>query len=91
MSDAVALVMRHGGVSKHIVRRSRDLLLRAGAPLTGIILNAVDLSSPDYYGYYGYYRYSYISASEPTLGAQDDSANGANGNNGNRSATGEQK
>jgi succinoglycan biosynthesis transport protein ExoP len=75
MSDAVALVMRHGGVSKHIVRRSRDLLLRAGAPLTGIILNAVDLSSPDYYGYYGYYRYSYISASEPTLG-QEDSTNG---------------
>jgi capsular exopolysaccharide synthesis family protein len=76
MSDTVALVMRHGGVSKHIVRRSRDLLLRAGAPLTGIILNAVDLSSPDYYGYYGYYRYSYISASEPGLAREDDSTNG---------------
>lgn len=77
LSDAVALVMRHGGVSKHIVRRSRDLLLRAGAPLTGIILNAVDLSSPDYYGYYGYYRYSYISASEPGLnGREEDSGNG---------------
>jgi len=71
-SDAVALVMRHGGVSKHIVRRSRDLLLRAGAPLTGIILNAVDLSSPDYYGYYGYYRYSYVSAGEPGLGGRDE-------------------
>ncbi len=65
MADAVAVVMRHGGVSKHIVRRSRDLLLRAGAPVTGIILNAVDLSSPDYYGYYGYYRYSYVGSSEP--------------------------
>jgi len=76
-SDAVALVMRHGGVSKHIVRRSRDLLLRAGAPLTGIILNAVDLSSPDYYGYYGYYRYSYISASEPGMnGREEDPGNG---------------
>jgi capsular exopolysaccharide synthesis family protein len=85
MSDAVALVMRHGGVSKHIVRRSRDLLMRAGAPLTGIILNAVDISSPDYYGYYGYYRYSYISASEPVLGAQDDSTNG------HRPGTAEQK
>jgi capsular exopolysaccharide synthesis family protein len=77
LSDAVALVMRHGGVSKHIVRRSRDLLMRAGAPLTGIILNAVDLSSPDYYGYYGYYRYSYISASEPALnGREDEATNG---------------
>ena len=53
-----------------------DLLLRAGAPLTGIILNAVDLSSPDYYGYYGYYRYSYISASEPGLARDDESTNG---------------
>jgi capsular exopolysaccharide synthesis family protein len=76
LSDAVALVMRHGGVSKHIVRRSRDLLLRAGAPLTGIILNAVDLSSPDYYGYYGYYRYSYISASEPGLPSDGENSNG---------------
>jgi capsular exopolysaccharide synthesis family protein len=76
LSDAVALVMRHGGVSKHIVRRSRDLLLRAGSPLTGIILNAVDLSSPDYYGYYGYYRYSYISASEPGLTPDGASTNG---------------
>jgi Mrp family chromosome partitioning ATPase len=77
LCDAVALVMRHGGASKHIVRRSRDLLLRAGAPVTGIILNAVDLSSPDYYGYYGYYRYSYISASDPTWGKDDEG--GSNG------------
>jgi polysaccharide biosynthesis transport protein len=77
LCDAVALVMRHGGASKHIVRRSRDLLLRAGAPVTGIILNAVDLSSPDYYGYYGYYRYSYISATEPNWGKDEDG--GSNG------------
>jgi succinoglycan biosynthesis transport protein ExoP len=77
LCDAVALVMRHGGASKHIVRRSRDLLLRAGAPVTGIILNAVDLSSPDYYGYYGYYRYSYISATEPNWGKDDEG--GSNG------------
>ena len=38
---------------------ARDLLLRAGAPLTGIALNAVDLKSPEYYGYYGYSGYSY--------------------------------
>ncbi len=59
--NAVALVIRHGKSSKHVVRRARDLLLRSGAPLTGIVLNAVDLNSPEYYGYYGYSGYSYSS------------------------------
>jgi len=57
-ADAVVLVIRHGKSSKHVVRRARDLLLRSGAPVTGILLNAVDVSSPDYYGYYGYSGYS---------------------------------
>jgi capsular exopolysaccharide synthesis family protein len=61
MCDAVALVIRHGKTSKHVVRRARDLLIRAGAPITGIVLNAVDLNSPEYYGYYGYYNYGYYS------------------------------
>jgi capsular exopolysaccharide synthesis family protein len=58
-SDAVVLVVRHGKSSKHVVRRARDLLLRSGAPITGIVLNAVDMSSPEYYGYYGYSGYAY--------------------------------
>ena len=53
-SDAVVLVVRHGKSSKHVVRRARDLLVRSGAPITGVVLNAVDLKSPEYYGYYGY-------------------------------------
>ncbi len=57
----MVLVVRHGKSSKHVVRRARDLLLRSGAPITGIVLNAVDLSSPEYYGYYGYSGYSYSS------------------------------
>jgi capsular exopolysaccharide synthesis family protein len=57
-ADAVVLVVRHGKSNKHIVRRARDLLVRSGAPITGIVLNAVDLNSPDYYGYYGYTGYS---------------------------------
>jgi succinoglycan biosynthesis transport protein ExoP len=60
-ANAVALVIRHGKSSKHVVRRARDLLLRAGAPITGIVLNAVDLNAPEYYGYYGYSGYSYSS------------------------------
>ena len=57
--EAVVLVVRHGKSSRHVVRRARDLLLRSGAPITGIVLNAVDVNSPDYYGYYGYSGYSY--------------------------------
>jgi succinoglycan biosynthesis transport protein ExoP len=60
-ADAVALVIRHGKSSKHVVRRARDLLMRAGAPIAGIVLNAVDLNAPEYYGYYGYSGYSYSS------------------------------
>ena len=59
--DAVVLVVRHGKSSKHVVRRARDLLLRSGARITGIVLNAVDMNSPEYYGYYGYSGYSYSS------------------------------
>jgi len=27
--------------------------------VAGLVLNAVDVNSPDYYGYYGYLGYSY--------------------------------
>lgn len=73
-SDAVVLVVRHGKSNKHVVRRARDLLVRSGAPISGIVLNAVDINSPDYYGYYGYSGYSYASADsgswEPQAGPE---------------------
>jgi succinoglycan biosynthesis transport protein ExoP len=59
--DAVVLVIRHGKSGKNILRRARDLMVRSGAPVAGILLNAVDLNSPEYYGYYGYTGYSYGS------------------------------
>jgi len=71
-ADAVVLVIRHGKSSKHIVRRARDLLLRSGAPVTGILLNAVDVSSPDYYGYYGYSGYSSAGADAESWQAKSD-------------------
>lgn len=57
-ADAVVLVVRQGKSNKHAVRRSRDLLMRAGTRITGTVLNAVDLNSPEYYAYYGYSGYS---------------------------------
>jgi capsular exopolysaccharide synthesis family protein len=59
--DAVVLVVRHGKSNKGVMRRTRDLLARSGAPMAGIVMNAVDLNSPEYYGYYGYSGYSYGS------------------------------
>jgi len=61
MVDAVVLVVRHGKSNKNVMRRTRDLLARSGVPMAGIVLNAVDLNSPEYYGYYGYSGYSYGS------------------------------
>ena len=81
-ADAVALVIRHGKSSKHVVRRARDILLRSGATITGIVLNAVDLSSPEYYGYYGYSGYSYTavdSASWESQAVSSVASNGAGG------------
>jgi capsular exopolysaccharide synthesis family protein len=65
-SDAVVLVVRHGKSGKHIVRRARDLLLRAGAPITGIVLNAVDTTSSEYQGYYGQADYYYAGNASET-------------------------
>jgi Mrp family chromosome partitioning ATPase len=73
-ADAVVLVVRHGKSSKHIVRRARDILLRSGAGITGIVLNAVDLNSPEYYGYYGYSGYSYASVDSDSWESQPASA-----------------
>ena len=66
--DAVLLVVRYGRASKHSVRRSRDLMLRAGTRLGGTVINAVDAASQRYYGYYGYQRYSYSNGRPPATG-----------------------
>lgn len=53
-ADAVVLVIRSGQTTKHALRRSRDILTQVNARVVGVLLNAVDLSSPDYYYYYEY-------------------------------------
>jgi succinoglycan biosynthesis transport protein ExoP len=76
-ADAVILVVRHGKSSRHVVRRARDLLIRAGAHLTGVVLNSVDITSPEYQGYYGYSGYSYSNIDSETW---ENRPNGTNGN-----------
>jgi capsular exopolysaccharide synthesis family protein len=53
-ADAIVLVIRSGQTTKHALRRSRDILAQVNAKVAGVLLNAVDLSSPDYYYYYEY-------------------------------------
>ena len=53
-ADAVVLVIRSGQTSKQALRRSRDVLTQVNAKVVGVLLNAVDLRSPDYYYYYEY-------------------------------------
>ncbi len=65
-TDTAVLVIRHGKSSKQVVRRARDLLIRSGIRVTGFVLNAVDINSPEYYGYYGYSGYSYANLDSDT-------------------------
>ena len=53
-ADAIVLVIRSGQTTKHALRRCRDILMQVNAKVSGVLLNAVDLSSPDYYYYYEY-------------------------------------
>jgi succinoglycan biosynthesis transport protein ExoP len=53
-ADAVVLVIRSGQTTKQALRRARDLLMQVNARVAGVLLNAVDLTSPDYYYYYEY-------------------------------------
>jgi succinoglycan biosynthesis transport protein ExoP len=53
-ADAVILVIRSGQTTKQSLRRARDILAQVNAKVIGVLLNAVDLSSPDYYYYYEY-------------------------------------
>jgi succinoglycan biosynthesis transport protein ExoP len=62
-ADSVMIVARCNRTRRAAVRRAAALLYQAHANIQGVILNDVDLSSPDYayqYGYRAYgYRYAY--------------------------------
>jgi capsular exopolysaccharide synthesis family protein len=57
--DGVLLVVHGGKSSRHVVKRSRQLLQDVGAKIFGVVLNNVNLQSHDYYYYQRYYGSSY--------------------------------
>jgi capsular exopolysaccharide synthesis family protein len=72
-ADAVVLVIRSGQTTKQALRRSRDILTQVNAKVIGVLLNAVDLSSPDYYYYYEYQgKYARYYRDEDSSGHDED-------------------
>ncbi|MGA2103575.1 MAG: polysaccharide biosynthesis tyrosine autokinase, partial [Candidatus Sulfotelmatobacter sp.] len=72
-ADAVVLVIRSGQTTKQALRRSRDILTQVNAKVVGVLLNAVDLSSPDYYYYYEYQgKYARYYRDEDSSGHEDE-------------------
>lgn len=59
MVDGVLLVVHGGKTSRHIVKRSRQLLQDVGAKIFGVVLNNISLQSHDYYYYQRYYSQRY--------------------------------
>jgi capsular exopolysaccharide synthesis family protein len=63
LADSVVLVIRSGSTSKEALRRTRELLFRVNAKVTGVVVNALDLRSPDLRNYYysgvNYYKKRY--------------------------------
>ncbi len=59
MVDGVLLVVHGGRSSRHIVKRSKQLLNDVGAKIFGVVLNNVNIQSHDYYYYQSYYGQKY--------------------------------
>jgi polysaccharide biosynthesis transport protein len=73
-ADAVVLVIRSGQTTKNALRRSRDILMQVNAKVVGVLLNAVDLRSPDYYYYYEYQgKYAAYYREENSSGHAEES------------------
>jgi capsular exopolysaccharide synthesis family protein len=64
MVDGVLLVVQGGKSSRHIVRRSKQLLQDVGAKIFGVVLNNTEVQSHDYYYYQRYYSEKYYGAPE---------------------------
>ncbi|HEX4427591.1 MAG TPA: polysaccharide biosynthesis tyrosine autokinase [Terriglobales bacterium] len=78
-ADAVVLVIRSGQTTKQALRRARDILMQVNARVCGVLLNAVNLNSPDYHYYYEYqgkygeryYQEEELNPDEPRVSSGD--------------------
>jgi exopolysaccharide transport family protein len=74
-ADAVVLVIRSGHTTKPALRRARDILLQVNARVCGVLVNAVDLNSPDYHYHYEYQgKYGHAYYQENPLSDAEEAA-----------------
>jgi len=67
--DGVILVTSAGKTGKDNIKSSVKRMAQVRAPLLGVVLNAVDLESPDY-AYYSSYYYNYESDEDTAAGGK---------------------
>jgi polysaccharide biosynthesis transport protein len=56
-TDGIVLVARHGITSRDALQRASAILSDSGGNVLGVLLNAIEQSSDNYYGYYGHKSY----------------------------------
>lgn len=85
LADAVVLVVRAGYTRRRALIRARDLLWRVNVPITGVVVNDVDMRLENFYTYrygmygyrYGYnYRYGSNYYTDAAYGYEEDEDNG---------------
>ncbi len=71
-ADAVVLVARAGVTRKRALVRARDLLWRINAPISGVVINDVDMRLENFYTYrYGIYAKNYWYAYRQSATSSD--------------------
>lgn len=67
--DGVILVVRIGRTNRRGVQKAKQHLENAGAKITGVILNRLNMRKGDYY--YSYYRYNYGHYQQPEIDSSE--------------------
>lgn len=71
LTDGVLLIVRSGETPKEAFTRSREVLAAVKCRMLGVVLNAVNSGSPDYYYSYRYYPYAYGYGYDEATGASE--------------------
>lgn len=70
-ADSIILVIRSGKTTKEALRRAGELLWQVNARVMGVVVNGIDLGSPDhYYYYYGAKSSSRYYDTDPSAAAE---------------------
>ena len=68
IADGVILVIKAGETPREAVKRAKKVLFDVDAKVLGVVLNGINLESPDY-GYYYHYYYNYYYSDKKRKGS----------------------